>query len=453
MTEAEPTRREALKRLGLLGLGLVGAGSTEFAFAEHAAAGTTRVLDVVARAAPQPPPDVVDGYGAWRMIDWGNAYEAFVDVPLWKSRGWGGFSAGIDRDGQDFTPSSKLGTKDPAYEFQRFIEGEDGNSLPKRSHAQGCEAYIGSSWSDAKLRADDMPPWGDWFDDGTRADVAAKFGRLASFCKWIGIDGLSADAELGAWDSTDYPGNTHSADETRDQAHSWGLAIGTAILTAHPTAKLLVYYWNPPGGWEDTFVYGQKGAKSPMTAFWLGYLEAMAKQGNARSRFVVVDAFFYKPTPQVSGASLANALKFHTQGSIAWLSQHLPPDVWNEVCDRIDISLFSWAGTDSNDAGFYKHTGEPEFADQLALFRKYSMGSRRANFTVEGAPDRYCWLDHTHPAPQNKDRQYDQANNWYVVDKESGPNDAPGGHLPGLRAAARRKPIDTKPPTLKASAD
>ncbi len=37
---------------------------------------------------------------------------------------------------------------------------------------------------------------------------------------------------------------------------------------AHPSAKLLVYYWNPPGGWEDTFVYGQKGAKAPLTYFW-----------------------------------------------------------------------------------------------------------------------------------------------------------------------------------------
>jgi hypothetical protein len=446
------TRRQVLKQLGLLGVGVTGAASLDLATADRAVANARRAFATVARAAPKPPPDVTDGLGAWQMIDWGNAYEAFVDVPLWKSRGWGGFAAGIDRDGQDFTPSSQLGNKNATYEFQRFIEGEAGDSFPKRCHADGCEAYIALSFSDAKLRANEMPPWGDWFDEKTRADVVAKFGRLAAFSKWVGVDGLAADAELGLWDSTRYPGNTHTADETRARANVWGREIGTAIFKAHPSAKLLVYYWNPPGGWEDSFVYGEKGADMPMTAFWLGYLEAMAKVGDPESRFVVVDAFFYKPTPQVKGASLANALKYHTQGSIAWLSQHLAPDVWNVVCDRIDISLFSWAGTDSNDDGFYKHTGEPAFADQLALFRRYSMGTRRANFTLEGAPDRYCWLEHDKKAPENANHKFDQANNWYVADTTSGPNKAPGGHLPGLRKAAEKKPIDTKAPKLVASA-
>ena len=78
------------------------------------------------------------------------------------------------------------------------------------------------------------------------------------------------------------------------------------------------------------------------------------------------------------------------------------------------------------------------------------MGTRRVNYTYEGSPDRYCWIDHTHPAKEEPAGGFDQANNWYVVRKTSGPNHAPGGHLPGIRAAARRKPIDTTPPTLNA---
>jgi hypothetical protein len=459
LADVELTRREALKRLGLLGLSTTGAVGLGAVFAgdatalAHASTGAARASapGVASRGAPNPPPDIVSGQGAWRMMDWGNAYEAFVDVPLWKSRGWGGFSVGIDRPNQDFTPSSQLGNQNPIYEMQRYIESKPGASLPERCHAKGCESYIGMSFSDSDLRDSGLPPWGDWFNETVRADVAAKFGRLAAFGNWIGIDGLGADCELGLWDRTNYDGNSHTTEETRDQAYSWGRAIGTAIFKAHPASKMLVYYWNPPGGWEDTFVYGQTSADTPLTHFWMGYLEAMAAHGNTDSRMVVIDAFFYKPTPQVAGASLANALKYHTQGSMAWLSQHVAPAVWNKVCDRIDISLFSWAGTDSHDDGFYQHTGEPAFADQLSLFHRYAMGTRRANFTLEGSPDRYCWTDHTHQAPENRDREFDQANNWYVVKTTSGPNDAPGGHLPGLRAAARREPVNTTPPVLTAS--
>ena len=259
---------------------------------------------------------------------------------------------------------------------------------------------------------------------------------------------------VGLWDGTDYAGNSHTAQETRQQAYSWGLAIGTAIFEAHPSSKILIYSWHPPGGWEDTFVYGQKSAKAPLTYFWMGYLEAMANHGNADARMVVTDAFFYKPLPQVTGALLANALKYHTQGSIAWLSRNLAPGVWNKVCDRIDMSLFSWAGTDSNDAKFYKHTGEPAFADQLSLFRRYAMGTRRANYTYEGSPDRYCWIDHTHPAKEEPAGGFDQANNWYVIRRESGPNHAPGGHLPGITSrsatqADRHHPTDAQRKTTR----
>ena len=275
-----------------------------------------------------------------------------MDVPLWKSRGWGGFAVGFDYlvgygGTQDFTPSSQLGNQNPTYKVQRFIEGQGRPpSLPERCHANGCEAYIGTHFRNASLGSE-LPPWGDWFDTNVRADVAAKFGRLASFCEWIGMDGLKADTEGGLWGEDELRRELPTPRETRHQAYSWGLAIGTAIFEAHPSSKILIYSWNPPGGWEDTFIYGQTSAKAPLTYFWMGYLEAMANHGNADARMVVTDAFFYKPLPQVAGASLANALKYHTQGSIAWLSRNLAPGVWNKVCDRIDMSLFSWAGTDS----------------------------------------------------------------------------------------------------------
>ena len=138
MTDGELTRREALKRLGLLGLSATAAGAIPAAFAndnreatalERAATEDPRALDLASRSAPKPPPDIVNGQGAWRMIDWGNAYEAFVDVPLWKSRGWGGFAVGYGYlvgygGNQDFSPSSQLGNQNPIYNVQRFVEGQ-----------------------------------------------------------------------------------------------------------------------------------------------------------------------------------------------------------------------------------------------------------------------------------------------------------------------------------------
>jgi hypothetical protein len=454
VTRHELSRREAFRRFGMLGIAAIGSGRLGAMISGQRRGGLERLPRVLADVRPPaPPPDVAHGVGAWRMIDWGSAYEAFVDVPTWRSRGWGGFAVGFDYltgygGNQDFTASSQLGNDNPVYEFQRYIEHTPGTSLPKRCHEHGCEAYLGTHFWSRNFGNSKRPPWGDWFDTKLRADVATKIGRVAAFCNWIGMDGLKADTEFGLWDETSYDGNDHSEDETLDQVGSWGRAVGAAIFQTFPSAKMLVYPWHPPGGWEDTFVYKQDKSKSPMTHFWTGYLEAMAEHGNNDSRLIVADPFFYKPTSGVGGVPLENALKYHTQGSIAWLSKNLPAAAWNRVCDRVDMTMFSWAGTDSKDEGYYKHTGEPAFADQLHLFRRYAMGPRRANYTNEGSPDRYCWIDHTHPAPELADHKFDQANNWYVVDTKSGPNDAPGGHLPGLRAAASREPVNRTPPTL-----
>ena len=185
----------------------------------------------------------------------------------------------------------------------------------------------------------------------------------------------------------------------------------------------------------------------------MGYLEAMANHGNADARIVVTDAFFYKPHP----AGQRRVARECTQVPHARIDRvalaNLAPEVWNKVCDRIDISLFSWAGTDSNDDGYYKHTGEPAFAEQLSLFRRYSMGTRRANFTLEGSPDRYCWIDHTHPRqgsarPHVSIRRTTGTWSRRKADRTT----RPVVIYRGYEAAARREPIDTTPPKLTASA-
>jgi hypothetical protein len=450
------TRREALKRVAVLGLG---ASATAVAgtavWPRGALAEATRAARVSAPVGtPALPPDVKDGLGAWRMIDWGGEAEVFTAPATWKRRGWGGFSIGFNYPyglggGTDFRGSSVLHDTAGKWLAQRRIEGHQtgGVNFADKCHAAGCEAYIGTRYRNAK-RPPTQFPIDLW--DGDTEKFAAALGRVAAMCNHLGLDGQKADLEEGYW-GLDYPGNKHSEDENKRAIQRWGYRTGQQIFEHDPDCIMLVYDWHVPGGWAAEEIYGGNGKGldpfyddpwiGTKTLFWLGYLEAMADAKASDARLVVVDAFFYQGAPQKSGADLANALKYHTQGSMAYLSQQFSAARWSFLCDKVDVSAMGWAGTDTRNRGFYKHMGEPEFGDMLETFRRWCMGTRRGNFTLEGRPEDYCWIDSTTPDPKRR-----QVNNWYVVDRSN----PPGGHVPATRRAGREEPIDSHAPTLTA---
>jgi hypothetical protein len=256
---------------------------------------------------------------------------------------------------------------------------------------------------------------------------------------------------------------------------SWGYHTGQAVFAAMPNCIILIYNWIPPGGFayeevyrpdptvdarryhaddssHPTTLWYQSEAIGPKHLWWLGYAKAMADFGGKSARIVNLNAFYYKPV-RSAGAVQAAAYKYETQGAIAQFSKErwtdrtnfsiagLSDDQWNKICDRVDFTFFSWAGDDLLDKAGYTNTREPDYTNQIMAMRQFGMGTRRGEYIYEGSPDNYTMINAT-----TRDEKHRQSNNWYVVDTSN----PPGGHLPGMKRAASREPVDRTPPTVTA---
>jgi hypothetical protein len=469
--DAQLTRREALKRLALLGLSTTAAGAL------LAACSSNNREDATSPTAPAPPADIVNGQGAWRMIGWGGNSGSpampEVNASLWASRGFGGFKTSVNflndfGGGQNrFRGSSALHEKDPAFAQQKRIEQ---SFNPNKA---GCEGYVGCKYRNS-TRPDTSSVF-DWWSDSERGLFATRMGELAAFCQFFGLAGLSADTEQGFW-GFNYLGNTHSDEENMIRVESWGYQTGKAVFDAMPNCIMLIYNWIPPGGFafeevyrpdptvdqrryhaddesHPTTLWYQTEAFGPKHLWWLGYAKAMADFGGPSARMVNLNAFYYKPVHS-AGAIQSAAYKYETQGCIARFSEPtwtdgdnfsiegLRDDQWNKICDRIDFSFFSWAGDDILNKPGYTHTREPDYSNQLLAMRQFGMGTRRGEYIYEGTPNNYCMIDAT-----TRDDTHNQSNNWYIAN----PSNPPGGHLPGMVAAASRRPVDTTAPSITAN--
>jgi hypothetical protein len=242
-----------------------------------------------------------------------------------------------------------------------------------------------------------------------------------------------------------------------------------------PDCIMLIYNWIPPGGFAFEEVYRpdptldgrsydpndssrgaslwyRKEASGPKHLWWMGYAKAMADHGGESARMVNLNAFYYKPV-HIGGAVQSAAYKYETQGSIAKFSQPrwtddenfdvegLSDEQWSSICDRVDFSFFSWAGDDDLTKGGYTQTREPDYSNQLLTMRQFAMGTRRGEYIYEGSPDLYTLINAT-----TRDPTHNPANNWYVIDSSN----PPGGHLPGMKAAASRDFVDHTAPKVAA---
>jgi hypothetical protein len=478
--------------------------------------------------APTPPADITNGQGAWRMIGWGNSSISGADEATWQSRGFGGFKGSTNflfgfGGGQQFRGSSVIGETAASWSQQKSLEQTDFGKIG------GFEGYWGAKLRDTSLTGNQ--PVLNWWSDSSRALFAQRWGELAAFAKFQGLEGTSSDTEQGYW-GLDYSGNTHTDAENAARIESWGYEMGKAAFTAYPDIKHLAYdwhipegtagydgirpYWGPGTDFSNTNVWDGQEAVMPKNMLWQGYLKAMADFGGAGARIINAEADFYKPKTEPY-------YKAQTQASIAGLSQDFTQAQWNKIYDKIDLTHMTWAGTDwglqaqkmgsvsSSDGTFtvtshgysngwyvlvengsaggldplkdyvvknatantfqlegasptssgtvyvrrisphtsYQNTGEPAFANHLAMARKYGMGTRRVEYIYNGTPDNYIFYDTRHhggigPAPGGPGT----LNNWYIF---SGLN-APGGHLPGMLAAASQAPVSTTPPTITANA-
>lgn len=391
--------------------------------------------------------DVTIGKPAYRLLHWGDTNQLFLGASgwvTWIDRGFGGSIMLCDGPAsgstQTFVGSSVLGDGSAATQTQRWFEGEGVGppSVPAQIHNAGGEIYLLNHYQNTAISGF-VPPWGDWFDDSTFAIIVQEFSDRAAFCQFLGLDGMAADCELynsKTWIADGYTGDTHTGQQNWDEAYLRGQQVGAAVFQAMPNCKMITYAWPLLDSWGDSNFYHESPINC-LDAFWRGYMNAGATYGGSGARIINFDAFFYKPTSQVVNVSLANACHAHHQGAIARMSQELPTAERNFWMDKFDIAPFSFSGTDGaqfyiNVVGDNGHTPEPMFANQQSDYRLNAIGERRGEYNYLGSPNLY---------------EYPTGQLAYVY---SGTN-PPGGHVPGLQAAANQTTVDSNAPTVTIS--
>lgn len=329
---------------------------------------------------PNPPPDIVNGPGAFEVITFGQ-YED-VDRAGAKAAGFKGDSgswAGQYRfgDGRShFKGSSAQGGTEVEYLFQRIFE-----DTADAQHPAGWVTLIGWKIRDFTLGNSNKRTF-TLTDNARKAEWELGHAEAAQFInysrgRWPSggyCDGLRFDTEQGWWGFDDPDGRQYATDaQYRAAFEAWGYAAGRGVYQNDPNCFTTVYNWNPPGGYgyevlyhpdpisndkvyngqdQTTLWYGQE-AFGPKHLYWLGYLKAMADFGGPGAKFMRADANYYDAsfcTPE--------RMKYDTQGTIAALSQktwspgggvvvnNFTDAQWNYLSDKLDIAFFSWPGTD-----------------------------------------------------------------------------------------------------------
>lgn len=346
------------------------------------------------------PADVSAGVAAWRMVGWGAGDWIYGDQSYhtgYHNQGWGGcayvngYPYGLSGGANDFqaTTATGLGSQ---FALQKQLEGLAEAAAPNAKmgtfeHNTSGVSYVGVHFqSDAATTGG--APFGDWHNTTLRATVAAFMGRMAAAAKLCSLDGIAGDTEPyygKTWNAA--LSNGHTVQENRDAAYAWGYAIGQAVFTAFPGCNTMIYSFYPPYGWNMDRLQGAgANTASLQIDFWHGYLAAM-KDLDGNGRFIILDATWYRPDPQVSGALLNMALLYNTQGALAWMSRYFASSVWDYASDRIDITPMSWRGTDGSAYYMNSVPSDSTWSGMVSQYRLSGMGGLRAEYNFEGSPD------------------------------------------------------------------
>lgn len=299
-----------------------------------------------------------------------------------------GYGTSKDFKGSTAAGDSASGT----YSLQRAFEGlasSDNGSVAGGGLFKAQQAgYVEKAYLGFYLASSTHPTtglFGDMTNTTLRADVCTKIGNAAAFVNFIGGAGLSMDWELGGWD-----GSGQLA-----VMEAFGYEVGTAMWTGRLGLELLIYNWQPEGSWHE-YVTQAGGASRPNTnmsrsQFFAGLARAHTTL-NATGRIKWLDHFWYRAISQVSGVSTVTALKYNTQGTLAGLSRFLPAASWAHIAPLLDICCFHWANTDNTP--FYTNTQENEtaYTDGEELYRQWSMGGWRYEYTGPGLATDTLWM-------------------------------------------------------------
>lgn len=264
------------------------------------------------------------------------------------------------------------------------------------------------------------PYMGDWYDDTHWTGMTRTISNWAAGAELVGADGLTFDCEtsgnFGAfpctsttrpstvpgsygggptlyagfmiretdtglyqrWTGSAWQAKTASVHQTQVEAR--GFQFGQGIWNNFPDCQVMVYEWRTNGGIYASKNYADyPGGTFEQDWFFYGMMRAMQVAGGTKSYWWHWDDEYYE-LGHVPFAHMQRSL----QNELAILSQRLPTAVRDFMLSRFAIIMPSWAYGSTSNRGYWYPIPEPEFANQQALYRKWSMGGWRSEYNLGG---------------------------------------------------------------------
>ena len=306
----------------------------------------------------------------------------------WKDEGIGGFAAGVEwlpgmGGNQEFTGDPNTDLSSSQFTLENQLKS---SNIVSEAHALGMKLYLGLDFVNYYNTA---TPLADWFDDSAWANtVLPSVAGLAGAAHLLGFDGISMDGELYAQQGNvqtatwawNYPGNTHTEQETRDEATLRGQQLMEAILQAFPEVQIADFAASFPDTWDSNVFDQNHGTEDAYQSnldinFWDGMTSV---DGYAGIWFY--DETFYKDTGLSSGNAQTwnSALTYEYNSLFSLFSQDFSN--WSYAADHVYLSPSAWIdGTGA--AGSWTAPRPPAYvATQLQAFRNWGMGGEIADF-------------------------------------------------------------------------
>ena len=189
-----------------------------------------------------------------------------AQLAQWNDEGVGGFVASVGLlsgmgGGQSFAGNPSTDLSSSQFTVEERLES---SNIVSEAHALGMKLYLGFTCNDYNTAT----PLADWFNDSVwlqhRAPQRAGWPGAAHL---LGFDGIAMDGELygqegdvytATW-AWNYPGNTHTEQETRDEATLRGQQLMGAIFQAFPDVQIADYAASFPDTWDSYVTRSESG--------------------------------------------------------------------------------------------------------------------------------------------------------------------------------------------------
>jgi hypothetical protein len=331
-----------------------------------------------------------------RMVMWVRITDLLsmsqAQLEQWKNEGVGGFVASVTwlpgmGGNQEFTGDPSTDLSSSQYSLEDQIKS---SNIVSEAHALGMKMYLGF---DLVNYYNTATPLADWFNDSAWSNtVIPSVAGLAGAAHLLGFDGIAMDGELYAQEGDvysatwawNYPGNTHTEQETRDEATLRGRQLMEAILQAFPDVQIADFAASFPNTW-DAYVFDQNhNSENAYQAnldinFWNGMTSVDGYSG-----IWFYDETFYKDTGLSGGTATTwnSALTYEYNSIFSLFSQEFSN--WSYAADHIYVSPSAWIdGPQTSEGSWTAPRPASYVATQLQAFRDWGMGGEFADFAYQ----------------------------------------------------------------------